>query len=150
MQQEMTADPADALVAIGRSWGWVLAFGIITLLVGILTVAWPGRTVLVVAVLFGIQLFVAGIFRLVMAFTDEGEGHRVAYALIGIFSILVGILLPAPPLPDRGRARADPRDRLGHRRRHGLLRRGLHQGDAATRVDDLHGGTGLRRRDSSC
>ena len=90
--QEMTADPADTLVAIGRSWGWVLAFGIITLLVGILTVAWPGRTVLVVAVLFGIQLFVAGIFRLVMAFTDKGEGHRVAYALIGIFSILVGIL----------------------------------------------------------
>ena len=90
--REMTADPADALVAIGRSWGWVLAFGIITLIVGILTVAWPGKTVLVVAVLFGIQLFVSGIFRLVMAFTDDGEGHRVAYALIGIFSILVGIL----------------------------------------------------------
>ena len=54
--------------------------------------------------------------------------------------------VPAAPLPDRGRARADPRDRLGHRRRHGLLRRGLHQGDAATRVDDLHGGPGFRRR----
>ena len=58
----------------------------------VLTVAWPGRTVLVVAVLFGVQLFVSGIFRLVMAFTDAGEGHRVAYALIGIFSFLVGIL----------------------------------------------------------
>jgi uncharacterized membrane protein HdeD (DUF308 family) len=90
--QEMTADPADTLVAIGRSWGWVLVFGIITLIAGLLTVAWPGRTVLVVAVLFGVQLFVSGIFRLVMAFTDEGEGHRVAYALIGIFAILVGIL----------------------------------------------------------
>jgi hypothetical protein len=44
VMQEMTADPADAFVAIGRSWGWVLAFGIITLLAGILTVAWPGPT----------------------------------------------------------------------------------------------------------
>jgi uncharacterized membrane protein HdeD (DUF308 family) len=127
MQQEMTADPADALVAIARSWGWVFAFGMITLLVGILTVAWPGRTVLVVAVLFGIQLFVAGIFRLVMAFTDEGEGHRVAYALIGIFSILVGILC-LRHLFQNVAALASILDRLGHRRRHGLLRRGLHQG----------------------
>ena len=59
---------------------------------GILTVAWPSRTVLVVAVLFGIQRFVSGLFRLVIAFTDEGAGHRVAYSLIGVFSILVGIL----------------------------------------------------------
>ena len=89
MQQ---ADPVDTIIAVGRSWGWILFFGIVTLLAGILTVAWPSRTVLVVAVLFGVQLFVSGIFRLVVAFTDEGAGHRVAYSLIGIFSILVGIL----------------------------------------------------------
>ena len=90
--QQATADPSDMLVSVGRSWGWILFFGIVTLIAGILTVSWPGRTVLVVAVLFGVQLFVSGIFRLVIAFTDEGASHRVAYSLIGIFSILVGIL----------------------------------------------------------
>ena len=82
----------DMMTALGRSWGWILFFGIMTLIAGILTVAWPGRTVLVIAVLFGLQLFISGIFRLVIAFTDEGAGHRVAYSLIGIFSIIVGIL----------------------------------------------------------
>ena len=86
------SDPIDMMTALGRSWGWILFFGIVTLLAGILTVAWPGRTVLVVAVLFGCSCSSAGIFRLVVAFTDEGAGHRVAYTLIGIFSILVGIL----------------------------------------------------------
>jgi uncharacterized membrane protein HdeD (DUF308 family) len=90
--QQRQSDPADMLSALGRSWGWILFFGILTLLAGILTVAWPGRTVLVVAVLLGLQLFVGGIFRLVVAFTDEAAGHRVAYTLIGIFSVLVGIL----------------------------------------------------------
>jgi uncharacterized membrane protein HdeD (DUF308 family) len=90
--EEQRSDPVDMLTVLGRSWGWILFFGIMTLLAGILTVAWPGRTVLVVAVLFGVQLFVGGIFRLVAAFTDIAAGHRVAYTLIGIFSILVGIL----------------------------------------------------------
>ena len=79
------SDPVDMLNMLGRSWGWILLFGI-------LTVAWPDRTVLVVAVLFGLQLFVGGVFRLVAAYTDVAAGHRVAYTLIGIFSILVGIL----------------------------------------------------------
>ncbi len=33
-----------------------------------------------------------GIFRLVMAFSGEAEGHRVAYTLLGLLSILLGIL----------------------------------------------------------
>jgi uncharacterized membrane protein HdeD (DUF308 family) len=65
------SDPIDTMTTFGRSWGWILFFGIMTLIAGILTVAWPGRTVLVIAVLFGLQLFIGGIFRLVIAFTDE-------------------------------------------------------------------------------
>lgn len=90
---QRSSDPADAMGTLGRSWGWILGFGIITLILGILIVAWPSETVLVVAVLFGLELFVGGIFRLVMAFTSEAEGHRVAYTLIGILAILVGVLV---------------------------------------------------------
>ena len=44
------SDPADTMAAWGRSWGWILGFGIVTLILGILIVAWPSETVLVVAV----------------------------------------------------------------------------------------------------
>jgi uncharacterized membrane protein HdeD (DUF308 family) len=90
--QQRQSDPGEMMTTLGRSWGWIFFFGILTLIAGVLTVAWPGRTVLVIAVLFGLQLFISGIFRLVMAFTSVAEGHRVAYTLIGILSILVGIL----------------------------------------------------------
>jgi len=78
---------------IGRHRGWALTFGIITLLVGLLTLIWPGKTVVVIAVLFGIRLVVAGIFRLVVALTsgDESGVTRVRLALLGVLSFIVGL-----------------------------------------------------------
>jgi uncharacterized membrane protein HdeD (DUF308 family) len=75
MDRKVRTDAADVLADVGRRWGWVLAFGIITVLAGLLVLAWPGRTIVVIAVLFGIQLVVAGIFRFVAAFaTDDATG----------------------------------------------------------------------------
>jgi uncharacterized membrane protein HdeD (DUF308 family) len=89
----MRGDPADMLAAVGRHWGWVLAFGIITLLVGIAALAWPGRTLVVVAVLFGIQLIVMGIFRFASAFAhdDRSGGTRVLLAVLGVLSLIIGL-----------------------------------------------------------
>jgi uncharacterized membrane protein HdeD (DUF308 family) len=93
MDRDLRTDAADMLAGIGRHWGWVLTFGIITLLAGVLTLAWPGRTVVVVAVLFGAQLVVAGIFRFVAALAsdDESSGTRVLLALLGVLSFIVGL-----------------------------------------------------------
>lgn len=54
-----------------QALGWMMVFGIISLLAGVAVLAWPGRTLIVVAVLFGIQLVVTGIFRFVAAFASE-------------------------------------------------------------------------------
>src|SRR5260370_939623 len=40
-------DPADMLGRVGRHWGWTLGFGIITVLAGIVPLAWPGPAVIV-------------------------------------------------------------------------------------------------------
>jgi uncharacterized membrane protein HdeD (DUF308 family) len=88
-----TSDPAEMLGELGRSWGWILAFGIITIIAGAIVVANPGGTVKAFAVVFGIWLFVAGLFRLVSAFTSEGEGHRALYALLGLLSIAIGLFM---------------------------------------------------------
>jgi uncharacterized membrane protein HdeD (DUF308 family) len=85
-------DAADVMATVGRHWGWILAFGVITLLTGILVLIWPGRTLVVVAVLFGIQLIVTGIFRFGAAFAaDESGPTRVLYALLGVFSLIIGL-----------------------------------------------------------
>jgi uncharacterized membrane protein HdeD (DUF308 family) len=86
-------DPANLVARVGRHWGWVLAFGIITVVIGIVALAWPGRTLVVVAVLFGIQLIVMGIFRFTSAIAadDLTGGNRVLLALLGVLSLIIGL-----------------------------------------------------------
>ena len=93
MAAGMRGDPADVVARVGGHWGWVLAFGIITLLIGIVALVWPGRTLLVVAVLFGIQLIVMGIFRFAAAFAsdDRTGGSRALLALLGVLSLIIGL-----------------------------------------------------------
>jgi uncharacterized membrane protein HdeD (DUF308 family) len=87
------SDPADMMAGIGRHWGWALAFGIITLATGVAALAWPGRTLVVIAVLFGIQLIVTGIFRFGSAFASEDQtgGSRVLLAVLGLLSLIIGL-----------------------------------------------------------
>jgi uncharacterized membrane protein HdeD (DUF308 family) len=86
-------ESAEMLGRAGRHWGWILAFGIITLLAGVVALAWPGRTLIVIAVLFGIQLIITGIFRFVAAFAidDLASGTRVLLALLGVLSLVIGL-----------------------------------------------------------
>jgi len=89
----MRSDPADMVVRVGRHWGWILAFGVVTLLTGVAALVWPGRTLVVVAVLFGIQLIVTGIFRFAAAFASDDltGGTRVLLAVLGVFSLIIGL-----------------------------------------------------------
>src|SRR5437879_12759352 len=90
---ETMQQPADMLTRLGRKWGWVLAYGIITLAAGVAVLVWPSETLLVIAVLFGIQLIVSGIFRFVAALAvDElAGGTRVLLAVLAVLSVIVGL-----------------------------------------------------------
>ena len=93
MEMQQSDDARDVLGRIGESWGWVLAFSVATLILGVMVMAWPSATVKLVALLFGLQLFVGGLFSLVRAFTRGGEGSRVLLAVLGVLGILVGIFV---------------------------------------------------------
>lgn len=92
MQQR--TDPQVLAKQLGGAWGWIFSFGILTFLAGIMAIVWPGQTVLVVAVLFAVQILVGGIFNLVRAVAESGEsgGYRVLLAVLGVLSIIVGVL----------------------------------------------------------
>jgi len=84
----------DVLRIIGKSWGWVLFFGIVTAALGVVVVIRPKESVYAFAILLGIWLFVAGLFRIVVAIADHDEsgGARWLTAILGLLSVIVGIL----------------------------------------------------------
>ena len=65
---EAEKNVGDRLGGLGRHWGWLLFFGVLMVAAGVCAVAWPGPTVVVLAVLFGIQIIVSGIFSFINAF----------------------------------------------------------------------------------
>jgi uncharacterized membrane protein HdeD (DUF308 family) len=83
----------DVIALVGRSWGWVLFFGIATLVLGVLVILQPKATIYGFALLLGIWLFVSGLFRIVMAIADNQDtgGVRVLIAILGLVSVLIGI-----------------------------------------------------------
>lgn len=75
-----------------RSWGWALLFGLLTLVIGILVMVWPEGTLRLLTVLFGLELILVGIFRLIRAFSAS-EQHRVWSVILGILAIFLGVLV---------------------------------------------------------
>ncbi len=83
----------NTLAAVGRHWGLLLFFGTISVLVGVVMVVWPGKTVLVIAVFFGAWLLVSGIFQVIEAFSHGLDGGaRALYAISGVCGIILGLL----------------------------------------------------------
>lgn len=85
----------DILRVVGKSWGWVLFFGIVTLGLGIVVTLHPKDTIYAFAIVVGIWLFVAGLFRIIVAIADSEDtgGERWLIALLGLVSVVVGILV---------------------------------------------------------
>ena len=90
----LTSQERDVLRLIGKSWGWVLFFGIVTAALGVVVTIRPRDTIYAFAILLGIWLFVAGLFRIVAAIADheDSSGTRWLIAFLGVVSVIVGIL----------------------------------------------------------
>jgi uncharacterized membrane protein HdeD (DUF308 family) len=76
-----------------RAWLAVLTVAVATLAVGVMLLAWPKATLIIVAILLGAGLVISGLYRLIEGFTarDTSGGTRAAYVLIGLLGILVGL-----------------------------------------------------------
>ena len=83
------------LKRIGSAWGWILAFGVVSILVGLVAIFWPGATLTVIAVVFAVQLIVSAVFGFAAAFAIPIENGwlRALQALLAILSFAIGVYL---------------------------------------------------------
>jgi uncharacterized membrane protein HdeD (DUF308 family) len=93
------ASQAEAgLHAAASNWGLYFAMGVVTVIVGILAIAYPNATIVTVAILFAAWLFVSGFVAIIVSFTVDGDtGFRILNALIGVLSVIVGFALLREP-----------------------------------------------------
>jgi uncharacterized membrane protein HdeD (DUF308 family) len=74
-------------------WKSTLVSGILALALGILTLVWPGRTILVAAIVFGVYLLIIGVAQVVFAFSlHVSTGGRVLLFISGAAALILALL----------------------------------------------------------
>ena len=74
-------------------WKSTLLSGILAVILGILVLVWPGKTVVVAAIFFGAYLLITGIAQVIFAFSlDVSAGGRVLLFLSGAASLILAVL----------------------------------------------------------
>lgn len=83
------------LTRLGRSWAWLVAYGVLSIVVGLIAIVWPGRTLVAIAIIFAFQLLLTSIFQFVFAFTVPRESGwlRALYAVLAILSFAIALYL---------------------------------------------------------
>ena len=83
---------------VAGHWGLAVVLGVLSIILGLLAIAYPGRTVVIVAIFFAAWLFVTGIYEVIVSFTRDGDtAMRVFHAIIGVLAVIVGFALLRSP-----------------------------------------------------
>lgn len=73
------------------AWQLLLFIGVAAVALGVVVLVWPGKTLFVAGVLFGIYLVVSGVGYMFAAFgTHAGAAMRVLAFLTGVVSLVLG------------------------------------------------------------
>jgi len=81
-----------------RNWWATVLRGLIALVFGIIILAWPAATILVLIVVFGVFALVDGLFNLVFGIMAASKKEKWGLLLAsGILGILIGVIVLARP-----------------------------------------------------
>lgn len=87
----MTTSSSGSLV--GHLWKSVLLTGVLSVILGVMVLAWPGPTIIVAAIFFGAYLLVTGASQVFHAFTLHISGSGRALLFIsGAASLVLAVL----------------------------------------------------------
>jgi uncharacterized membrane protein HdeD (DUF308 family) len=74
-------------------WKATLVCGLLTIVLGVMVLLWPGPSILVASTMFGVYLLVSGFVELFLAFTlPRSAATRVMLFLTGALSVVLAIL----------------------------------------------------------
>jgi len=83
---------------LGLNWGWLLALGILSVILGILGLGMTLLLTLVSVMYFGVLMIVVGGVQLFQTFKCTGWRSILFHALIGLLYVVAGIMIVTRPL----------------------------------------------------
>jgi uncharacterized membrane protein HdeD (DUF308 family) len=81
-----------------QKWGWLLALGVIQIILGIIGLGMTFGLTIVTIIVYGIFLLIAGVAQIVQTFSVKGWKSRGLHLLIALIYVLGGLIIIARPL----------------------------------------------------
>lgn len=98
---EPSATPTTPTIrGLPELWQALLAFGLVSVGLGLVLALWPKQTLVVCAVLVAVELLLIGAYRVYLALASShlDTGGRTLLALSGALAVVVGLLCLREPL----------------------------------------------------
>src|SRR6476620_2816824 len=81
---------------IGKNWWLFVVLGVICLVTGVLSIVWPGLTLLTLGIFAGIYLLITAIMEIIDAIIGD-PGGRALSAILGIIALIAGLIFIRHP-----------------------------------------------------
>ena len=82
---------------ISRKWGWIMAGGLLMVILGIVGLSMEFTMTIVSVVYFGIMMLIGGAMILISAFQAEGWKSKLLHVLIGLLYMVTGVVMIMEP-----------------------------------------------------
>ncbi|NJR78304.1 HdeD family acid-resistance protein [Sphingomonas corticis] len=82
----------------GAGWGWIMAYGIVSVLAGLAAFVWPWIATVAATVAVGVAFLVSGLFSIAAGALGRGSESRGYAIVFGILSVVVGAVMAFNPV----------------------------------------------------
>ena len=83
---------------VGAGWGWLMAYGVLSLLLGLAAFVWPFSATFAATVVIGIFFLIAGIASIAAGLMGGRREGRLYAVLFGIVSLFIGAIMVFDPV----------------------------------------------------
>jgi uncharacterized membrane protein HdeD (DUF308 family) len=84
------------VTGLAKEWWLLVLLGAVSIVAGVLAIAYPDITLLAMGIIFGFYLLLAGVFELVEAILGDTESRALS-AIIGVVALIAGLVCVRRP-----------------------------------------------------
>ena len=95
---DIRSDIPTARPVTGPGWGWIMAHGVISVIVGLVALLWPFAATWAATVVIGAFFFVSGLFSVAAGLFGRGSEGRNHAVVFGLISLVVGAIMLFEPV----------------------------------------------------
>jgi len=98
VEAALAAKQLEMFGELKKNWGWLLAFGILSVILGTIGLGMTFGLTLASVLFFGVLLIVGGVFQVFDAFKCKGWKSTLWHVLIALLYVAAGILMVVDPV----------------------------------------------------